>query len=117
MKPTFTRQLYWSGKEALKLVPEIEKIMKREQWSFNKFLLEASKEYEKRHREGNVSFQLDKFGVTWTKAESVNKKFCGVHGCNGQATGFGLYLKTGERYALCKAHYRLFAGVEAWKIE
>jgi len=47
--------------------------MLREGWSFNKLMFEALTEYVKRHKEGNVSFQLDKYGITWTKARAVDK--------------------------------------------
>ena len=74
MKPVFTRQLYLSGQGNVDLMGEAEKIMVREQWSFNKFIEESVKEFVRRHKEGNVSFQLDKFGVSWTKAVSIDKK-------------------------------------------
>lgn len=83
MKPIFTRQLYWSGEEAIALVQEAEKIMIRERWSFNKILEEALKEFVRRHKRGNVSFRLDEFGVTWTKAVSVNREIC--ERCNHEA--------------------------------
>lgn len=111
MKPIFTRQLYWSGEDAIKLVQEAEKIMTRERWSFNRILQEALIEYVKRHKEGNVSFQLDTFGVTWTKAKSVNADLksltlgsCGFKGCQKEAVVRAVFLQTGKEYNLCRFH-------------
>ena len=71
MKLVFTRQIYFSDEDTIKVIEEGMKIAKRERWSFNRLIGESLKEFVERHKEGNVSFQLDKFGVTWTKALSV----------------------------------------------
>lgn len=72
--------------------------MKREKWSFNRLMFEALSEYVNRHKEGNVSFPLDKFGLTWTEARSVNH--CAVHGCKGKVEVIATQGK--EVLALCR---------------
>lgn len=74
MKLVFTRQIYFSDEDIIKVIEEGLKIAKREKWSFNRLVSESLKEFVERHKEGNVSFQLDKFGVTWNKAISVKEK-------------------------------------------
>jgi hypothetical protein len=104
MKPVFTRQIYWSGDNPLELVIKAEEIMEREQWSFNRIMLEALGEYVHRHEEGNVSFQLDKFGITWTKAESVDQKEKHCRFCESK-TVYARAVKNGIRIFLCKDHF------------
>jgi hypothetical protein len=52
---------------------------------------------------GNCSFQLDKFGVTWTKAKSVNR--CGFAGCTALAVGVGVYKPRNQVMGLCRLHF------------
>lgn len=79
-RQVFTRQVYWSESTrkgglqgVFTLIEDAENIMRRENWSFNKLMFEALAAYVKKHKEGNVSFQLDQFGITWQKARSVDK--------------------------------------------
>ncbi len=106
MKAVFTRQIYLSGEENLNLIERCQKIIEREKgWSFNTLVAEALKEYEGRHGEGNNSFQLDKFGITWTKAKSMDK--CVFKNCGLLAVGSGLFVPQNQTVGLCGQHFRL----------
>jgi hypothetical protein len=108
MKPVFTRQIYLSGQDSLNLINRCDKILERENWSFNKLVEEALKEYEVRHGFGNNSFQLDTFGITWTKAKAVSK--CGFKSCDKLAIGVGLFVPKKQTVGLCKEHFLLAQG-------
>jgi len=94
------------------LLERCQKIMDREKWSFNKFAEEAFKEYELRHGAGNSSFQLDKFGITWTKAQSIDK--CCFRGCGKLAVGVGLYVPKKQTFGLCAVHFGLVKQSSSW---
>ncbi len=113
MKLSYSRQLYFSGQESLDLLARCEKILEREKnWSFNKLVEEALKEYEVRHGNGNNSFQLDKFGITWTTAQSTSK--CGFNGCGNLAVGVGLYKPKKQTLGLCRKHFMLVSDNPLW---
>lgn len=81
MKRIFTRSIYFSDESTLEALSTADLIMKREKWSFNEFLSHAIIDYTKRHREGNVSFQLDKFSQPCFKVVSVDNCWkCGSKG-------------------------------------
>ena len=105
MKLVFTRQIYFSDEDTIKTIEEGMKIAKREKWSFNKLIGESLKEFVERHREGNVSFQLDKFGVTWNKAISVKKKEAQARKCHcGQPAVYEFTMPDGSRLLTCSKH-------------
>lgn len=58
VKPVFTRSIYLSGEEAIAVVNACLEIAEREDLSFNKMMLEALKEYARRHGVGNPVTQL-----------------------------------------------------------
>ena len=105
MKQSYSRTIYLSGEENKKLLERCDKILEREQWSFNRLIQEALKEYEVRHGLGNNSFQLDTFGITWTKALSVNK--CGFKNCRKFAVGVGVYNPKNQTFGLCNEHFKI----------
>ena len=90
------------GDGTYSLIEQAEAICKRESISFNQILRKALEEYVVRHGAGNNSFQLDKFGITWTKAQSVDK--CGFKGCDCLAVGVALFVPHKQTYGLCKTH-------------
>lgn len=100
----FTRNLYLTGEENKKLLDRCDKILQREKWSFNRLVQEALKEYEVRHGAGNNSFQLDTFGITWTKVQSVDK--CCFKNCGKLAVGVGLFVPKNQTFGLCGEHFK-----------
>lgn len=125
MNNIYTRHLYWSSQkleeDVLAQVAIAEKIALRERWSFNEFLYYCMKEYNHRHKEGNVSFQLDKFNEPGFKAVSVEKKeqfgICGFRSCNTPAIGLAVNLRDGKQYSLCKLHFDVVKHAEkSWKV-
>jgi hypothetical protein len=117
MKPVFTRQVYWSGQEAIDLVNEAEKIQKREKWSFNQITRIALSEFVRRHKEGNTSFQLDTFGVTWNKAEKAGqRKPCHVTGCPNLGIHKMSHPKRQGSIWACRNHWRDMMG-QGWRKE
>jgi len=103
VKQTYTRTVRLSGEDLDQLLSEVDFIMKREGWSFDVYLKNTMKEYNLRHGSGNNSFQLDTFGVTWTKAVSVSK--CGFKNCGKPAIGVGLYVPKKQTLGLCAGHF------------
>jgi len=101
-KQIYSRHLYLSGEGTLDLITKCEKIAAREKWSFNKLIEEALKEYEQRHGAGNQSFQLDKYGITWTTAKSVSH--CCFSRCKKLAVGTGLFVPKKQTLGLCREH-------------
>lgn len=91
------------GEGTYHLLEQLEQICKREKWSLNIAIRKAIEEYVIRHGVGNCSFQLDKFGVTWTQAKSVSK--CGFAGCTENAVGVGLYKPKNQTLGLCRKHF------------
>lgn len=91
------------GEGTYRLIEQLEQICKREGWSLNVGIRKAIEEYVVRHGAGNNSFQLDKFGVTWTKAQSVGK--CGFVNCKEVAVGVGLYKPQNQTLGLCRKHF------------
>lgn len=102
MREVFTRGLYISKEGISNLISKCEVIMKRENWSFNDLVFEALTEYEVRHGVGNNSFQLDKFGITWTKAVSMNK--CVFKGCDKPAIASALCVPKKQTVGVCALH-------------
>ncbi|MFA5365391.1 MAG: hypothetical protein WC325_09460 [Candidatus Bathyarchaeia archaeon] len=103
VKQTYTRTLRLSGDDLDQLLGEADFIMKRENWSFDVYIKNAIKEYNLRHGQGNNSFQLDTFGVTWTKAVAVDK--CGFKNCGKTAIGVGLFIPRKQTFGLCAEHF------------
>lgn len=101
-KEIYIRTIRLKHEKLKQLLAEAEAIMTREGWSFDEYLANAILDYNVRHGAGNNSFQLDKFGVTWTKAESVAK--CGFKGCRELAVGVALYLPRKQTLGVCRAH-------------
>jgi len=106
VKQTYTRTLRLSGEDLDQLLSEAKFIMKRECCSFDVYVKKALKEYNVRHGPGNNSFQLDKFGVTWTKAVSMNK--CGFarhpKGVSDLAVAVALYKPKSQVLGVCGFH-------------
>jgi hypothetical protein len=106
VKQTYTRTVRLSGEDLDQLLSETGFIMKREGWSFDVYLKNTMKEYNLRHGPGNNSFQLDKFGVTWTKAVSMNK--CGFarhpKGVSDLAVGVAMYKPQSQVLGVCGFH-------------
>jgi len=110
MNLSITFTVKFSGKENIELLERCDKIIQREKgnqpnFSRNKLIVDAVKEYEIRHGQGNSSFQLDKFGVTWTKAQAVGK--CGFAGCTQHSVGTGLFTAKNQTYGLCSHHLKV----------
>lgn len=106
IKEIFTYGLYLSGEGTNSLITQCHKIMERERegkLSFNQLVRDALSEYVVRHGPGNNSFTLDKFGITWTKAQSVNK--CGFNNCDKQTVGVGLFVPKNQTFGLCRDHF------------
>jgi hypothetical protein len=101
--------LYTTRKDVVK---EGSEILKREGSSLSEFFNEKLAEYVRLHRKGNPQQLIDV--ILFDKKAYHAPKFCEVRGCNGQASGFGIY--QGKRYVLCKAHFKVFADSPAWKI-
>jgi hypothetical protein len=105
-KKTYTTTLRLSGEDLEQELSMAEFIMKRENWTFPVYVKNAMKEYNQRHGAGNNSFQLDKFGVTWTKAQSVNK--CGFarhpKGISDLAVMTALYKPKNQVMGVCSFH-------------
>jgi hypothetical protein len=108
VKQTYTRTLRLSGEDLDQELGIADFIMKREGWSFDIYIKNAMKEYNLRHGQGNNSFQLDTFGVTWTKAKSVSK--CCFKNCGKNAIGVGLYVPKKQTLGLCAEHFLLAKG-------
>jgi hypothetical protein len=112
VKQTYTRTLRLSGEDLDQELGTADFIMKREGWSFDVYIKNAMKEYNQRHGTGNNSFQLDKFGITWTKAQSVSK--CGFarhpKGVSDLAVMTALYKPKNQVMGVCSFHR---ASVEA----
>ncbi len=104
VKQTYTRTLRLSGDDLDQELSTADFIMKREGWSFDIYIKNAMKEYNLRHGPGNNSFQLDKFGVTWSKAVSVSK--CGFKNCGEPAIGIGLFTPKNQTFGLCAMHFK-----------
>ena len=104
-KEIYIRSLYLTGEGTTELITKCKSIMQREQWSFNQLVKEALKEYEVRHGLGNNSFTLDKFGITWTKAQLVDK--CIYKNCEKLATATAVYIPAKQTVGLCDAHSSL----------
>jgi len=105
---TFT--VKFSGKDNIELLERCDKIVQRERgnqpkFSRNKLIIDAVKEYEIRHGNGNNSFQLDKFGITWTKAQSTGK--CGFTECSKPSIGTGLFTPKNQTMGLCSFHLKV----------
>ena len=107
-KYVFTQGLYLSGEESREIISKCQVILDREKWSFNMLVKEALKEYEVRHGLGNNSFQLDKYGITWTKAQSMDK--CGFRDCSKLAVGSGLFIPKNQIFGLCPEHFKVASG-------
>jgi hypothetical protein len=107
MKKTEVFEKMWRtrGEGTYTLITQSEEIAKRESISLNQLIRQAVEEYVQRHGAGNNSFQLDKFGITWTKAVSVTK--CGFKDCGKTAVGTALYLRTKQTIGLCSVHFTL----------
>ena len=104
--------LYTKRKDIVKKASEI---LKREGSSLSEFFNDSIAEYVRLHDKGNPQQRIDV--VLFDKKAYEAPKFCGIRGCNGQATGFGVYLLTDKKYALCKAHYKLYGESQGWRIE
>ena len=102
-KERYETTLRLTGANTYSLMEQLEAICKREGWTLNFGIRKAIEEYVMRHGLGNNSFQLDKYGVTWTKAQSVNK--CGYAKCEGLAVGVGVFLPKHQTFGLCKFHF------------
>jgi len=94
------------GEGTYSLIEQLEQICKREGWSLNLGIRKALEEYVVRHGAGNCSFQLDKFGVTWTKAQSVGKCGFAQHpkGVSDLAVGVALYKPKHQVLGVCGFH-------------
>lgn len=103
-KEIYIRTIRLKHDKLKQILAEAEAIMKRENWSFDQLTAEALLEYNVRHGAGNNSFQLDTFGVTWTRAQSVNK--CGFAKCTEIAVGVGLYKPKNQTLGLCRGHFQ-----------
>jgi hypothetical protein len=104
-KETYQRQIYFTGPGTYDLIEQAETICKRENISFNQLDRQALEEYVQRHGKGNHSFQLDKYGVTWTKAIPVTK--CCFKNCKTPATALGFRRDIKQTVAFCTKHYFL----------
>jgi hypothetical protein len=107
MKKTEVFEKMWRirGEGTYTLITQGEEIAKREGISLNQLIRQAVEEYVQRHGAGNNSFQLDKFGITWTKAVSVSK--CCFKDCKGVAVGIGLRRDICQTVAFCAKHFVL----------
>jgi hypothetical protein len=105
MKETEIYEKMWRtrGDRTYTLITQGEEIAKREGISLNQLIRQAVEEYVQRHGAGNNSFQLDKFGVTWTKAVSVTK--CCFKDCNKTAIGIGQRVDTKQTVGFCSFHF------------
>jgi hypothetical protein len=110
-KEIYQTTLRLSGEGTYSLMEQLEEIVKREKANMNMTLnlaiRKAIEEYVVRHGAGNNSFQLDKFGVTWTKAVSVNK--CGFANCGELAVAVGLYVPKNQTFGMCRTHFKTAA--------
>jgi|GEM_PF-3154441 len=109
-KEVYRREWYITGEGTYDLIDQAEAICMREQKSFNILMRDALTEFVQRHGQGNNSFQLDQFGITWTKAVSVTK--CGFKDCGKIAQGIGKRLDTNQTMGFCSFH---FTGCQAQK--
>lgn len=110
----YQRSWHTKGEGTYNLIEQGEAICAREKISFNQLLRDALSEYVVRHGAGNNSFQLDKFGVTWTKAQSVDK--CGFVNCESLAVGVGLFTPKNQTLGLCQKHYYVaLSNSKVWK--
>jgi hypothetical protein len=103
--------IYTTQKATIK---EAKEILKREGSSLSEFINEKIAEYVRLHRCGNPQQRIDI--IMFNKSAYKAPKFCEIRGCSGQATGFGVYQKTGKKYALCKAHFKMYGTLDSWKI-
>ncbi|MGD6850777.1 MAG: hypothetical protein ACQCN6_01805 [Candidatus Bathyarchaeia archaeon] len=101
-KEIYIRTIRLKHEKLKQLLAEAEAIMKREGWGFDEYLANSMLEYNLRHGAGNNSFPLDKFGVTWTKAESTGK--CCFTGCRELSVGVALYVPKNQTVGVCKGH-------------
>ena len=105
-KKTYATTLRLSGDDIEEILSIADSIMKREGWTFPVYVKNTMKEYNLRHGPGNNSFQLDKFGVTWTKAVSVGKCGFAQHpkGVSDLAVGVALYKPKHQVMGVCGFH-------------
>ena len=105
-KKTYATTLRLSGDDIEEILSMADFIMKRENWTFPVYVKNTMKEYNLRHGPGNNSFQLDKYGVTWTKAVSMNK--CGFarhpKGVSDLAVGVAMYKPQCQVLGVCGFH-------------
>lgn len=92
------------GEGTYSLIEQLEQICAREKWKLNLGIRKAIEEYVVRHGAGNNSFQLDTFGVTWTKAVSTSK--CCFKDCGKLAVGVGFFVPKNQTVGLCGLHFR-----------
>jgi hypothetical protein len=105
MKRTEIFEKMWRtrGEGTYALITQGEEIAKREGISLNQLIRQAVEEYVQCHGAGNNSFQLDKFGITWTKAVSVTK--CCFKDCGKVAVGIGQRVDTKQTVGFCGFHF------------
>jgi len=105
MKKTEIYEKMWRtrGEGTYDLITKGEEIAKREGISLNQLIRQAFEEYVQRHSAGNNNFQLDKFGVTWTKAIPVTK--CAFKGCGKTAIGIGQRVDNKQTIGFCSFHF------------
>jgi hypothetical protein len=99
----YSRHLYLTGEGTNQLISVCEAIMTREKISFNQLVRNALISYTTLHGDQNKNFTLDKFGVTWTTAVSMNK--CGFKNCDKMAVGVGLFKPKNQTFGLCAEHF------------